>query len=92
MTGCPKLAATIFSSPAQATTSARSFALCASTPWNLMRRTLGQATNMASRCMSSSGLMIRCMVPSRHGVFSFSSTCSDALICMRPSGGDGRVM
>ena len=36
-------------------------------------------TSAASRCMNSSGLLTRDVVPSRHGVFSFSSTCPAAL-------------
>ena len=54
------------------------FALGASTPWNLMRCRRGWGTSAASRYMNSSGLKTRCVVPSRHGVFSFSSTCPAA--------------
>ena len=42
--------------------------------------------------MNSSGLKTRCVVPSRHGVFSFSSTCPAALTCTRSSESAGRVM
>jgi hypothetical protein len=41
------------------------------------------AEEPAPRCMNSSGLMTRCVVPSRHGVLSFSSTCPAALSCTR---------
>ena len=74
------------------TTRDRSLALGASTPWNLMRCRRGRGTSAASRCMNSSGLKTRCVVPSRHGVFSFSSTCPAALTCTRSSESAGRVM
>jgi hypothetical protein len=37
----------------------------------------------ASRCVNSSGDMTRRVLPSRQGVFSFSTTCPAALICTR---------
>ncbi len=67
------------------TTCDRSFALGASTPWNLIRCNRGRDTNAASRCMNSSGLITRCVVPSRQGILSFSSTCPAALSCTRSS-------
>jgi hypothetical protein len=33
--------------------------------------------------MNSNGLITRCVVPSRHGVLSLSSTCPAALSCTR---------
>jgi hypothetical protein len=42
--------------------------------------------------MNSSGLITKCVVPSRHGVLSFSSTCPAALSCTRSSDSAGRVM
>jgi hypothetical protein len=67
------------------TTIARSFAFGASTPWNRMRCSLGRGTSAASRCMNSSVLITRCVVPSRHGVLSLSCTCPAALSCTRAS-------
>ena len=52
----------------------------------------GCHTEAASRCMNSSGDIIRCVVPSRQGVLSFSSTCPAALSCNRSSDSAGRVM
>ena len=46
----------------------------------------------ASRCMNSSGLITRCVVPSRHGVLSLSSTWPAALSCTLSSASAGRVM
>ncbi len=46
----------------------------------------------ASRCMNSSGDITRCVVPSRHGVLSFSTTCPAALVCTRSLANAGRVM
>lgn len=45
--------------------SERGFTLSASTPWKLMRLSLGLGTNAASHCMNSSGDMTICVVPSR---------------------------
>jgi hypothetical protein len=42
--------------------------------------------------MNSSGLITRCVVPSRHGVLSLSSTWPAALSCTRSSDSEGRVM
>ena len=50
------------------TTSERSFAFGASTPWKRIRCSLGRGTSAASRCMNSNGLITRCVVPSRQGV------------------------
>jgi len=61
------------------TTRGRSFAFGASTPWNRMRCSRGRGTSAASRCMNSSWLMTKCVVPSRHGVLSLRSTCPAAL-------------
>jgi len=69
-----------------------SLAFGASTPWNRMRCSRGRGTSAANRCMNSSGLITRCVVPSRHGVLSLSSTCPAALTCMRSSESAGRVM
>jgi hypothetical protein len=91
------------------TTSPRSLAFGASTPWfahrgaahfaqrsyadtKLMRCRRGCGTRAASRCMNSSGLITGCVVPSRHGVFSFSSTCPAALSWILWSDSAGRVM
>jgi hypothetical protein len=52
----------------------------------------GRGTRAASRCMNSSGLITRCVVPSRQGVLSFSTTCPAALVCNRSSARAGRVM
>jgi modulator of FtsH protease len=41
--------------------------------------------------MNSSGLITRCVVPSRHGVLSLSSTWPAALSCTRSSDSEGRV-
>ena len=49
------------------TTRARSFALGASTPWCRIGCSRGRGTSAASRCMNSSGLITRRVVPSRHG-------------------------
>lgn len=43
----------------------------------------------ASRCMNSSGLNTRCVVPTLHGVLSLSSTCPAALSCTRSSDSAG---
>ena len=56
------------------TTIARSLAFGASTPWKRIRCSLGRGISAASRCMNSSGLMTRCVVPSRQAVFSPSTT------------------
>jgi len=42
-----------------------------------------RVTSVAMRCMNSSGDITKCVVPSRQGVFSFSTTCPAALICAR---------
>jgi len=42
--------------------------------------------------MNSSGLMTKCVVPSRHGVLSFNSTCPAVLSCTRSSESASRVM
>ena len=39
----------------------------------------------ARRCMNSSGDITKCVVPSRHGVLSLSTTCPAALVCTRSS-------
>ena len=44
------------------------FALGTKTPWNLIRCRRARGTSAASRCMNSSGLFARCVVPSRQGV------------------------
>ena len=53
----------------------------------------GRGTSAASRCMHSSGDITRCVVPSRQGVLSFSTTCPASLHCTRSSvlrrAGDG---
>ena len=91
------------------TTSARSLALAARTPWfaqrgsahfakrsyadtKRIRCSLGLGTSAASRCMNSSGDITRCVVPSRQGVLSLSTTCSAALVCTRSLAKAGRVM
>ena len=56
------------------TTCARSLALGARTPWKRIRCSLGLGTSAASRCMISSGDITRCVVPSRQGVLSLSTT------------------
>ncbi len=87
-----RLAATYFTCSPCSTTSGLSFAFGANTPWNLIRCNLGRGTNAASRCMNSSGLITRCVVPSRQGVLSVSSTCPAALSCTRSSDSAGRVI
>jgi hypothetical protein len=47
------------------TASARNLAVGARTPWSRMRCSLGLGTSAASRCMTSSGDITRCVVPSR---------------------------
>ena len=47
----------------------------------------GLGTSAASRCMNSSGEMTRCVVPSRQGVLSLSTTCSTTLVCTRSLAG-----
>lgn len=51
------------------TTRARGFASGANTPWYRIRCSHGRGTRAAGRCMNSSGLNTRCVVPSRHDVF-----------------------
>ena len=63
------------------TTSERSLAFGASTPWKRIRCSLGRGTSAASRCRNSSGLITSCVVPSRHGFLSLSSTWPAALSC-----------
>ncbi len=53
------------------------FTRCISATFSLNRSM--DIISAASRCMNSSGLITRCVVPSRHGVLSFSSTCPAAL-------------
>ena len=55
-------------------------------------RSRGRGTSAASRCMNSSGRMTKCVVPPRHRVLSFSTTCPAELICTRLSDSAGRVM
>jgi MFS family permease len=74
------------------TTSARSLALGASTPWKRIRCSRGLGTSAASRCMNSSGDITRWVVPSRQAVLSFNSICPAALVCTRSLGSAGRVM
>jgi len=91
------------------TTSARSLALGARTPWfaqrgsahfakrsyadtKRIRCSLGRGTSAASRCMNSSGDITKCVVPSRQGVLSLSTTCPAALVCTRSLASAGRVM
>ena len=61
------------------TTSARNLAFGARTPWNRMRCSLGLGASAASHCMNSGGDITRCVVPSRQGVFSLSTTWPAAL-------------
>jgi len=58
----------------------------------LIRCSLGLGTIAASRCMNPSGDITRCVVPSRHGVLSLSTTCPAALVCTRSLARAGRVM
>jgi hypothetical protein len=74
------------------TTRARNLALGASTPWYRIRCSRGRGTSAASRCMNSSGLSTRCVVPSRHGVFNSSCTCPAAFTWMRSFDSAGRVI
>ena len=57
-----------------------------------IRCSRGRGTNAASRCMNSRGDIIRCVVPSRQGVLSLSTTCPAALVCTRSLASAGRVM
>ena len=57
-----------------------------------IRCSLGLGTSAASRCLNSSGDITRCVVPSRHGVLSLSTTCPAALVCTRSLASAGRVM
>ena len=90
----------VTSSGPAGTTSARSLALGASTPWFAQRESAhfakrsyahtnrircGRGTSAASRCMNSSGDITMCVVPSRHAVFSLSTTCPALLHCTRSS-------
>ena len=50
-----------------------------------IRCSLGLGTSAASRCMNSSGHITKCVVPSRQGVSSLSTTCPAALVCTRSS-------
>jgi len=61
-------------------------------PVNRIRCSRGRGISAASRCMNSSGGVPLCVVPSRHGVLSLSSTCPAALHCTRSSDRAGRVM
>jgi len=49
-------------------------------------------TGTASRCMNSSGDITKCVAPSRHAVFSLSTTCPAALVCTRSLASAERVM
>jgi hypothetical protein len=46
----------------------------------------------ALECVDSGGDITRCVVPSRHGVFSLSTPCPAALLCARSSDSAKRVM
>lgn len=52
----------------------------------------GRSTMAASHCMNSSGDITSCVVPSRQGVFNFSTTWPTALVCTRSLASAGRVM
>ncbi len=65
------------------TTCALGLTLGTSTPCEWIRCGFGQGTRVASRCMYSNGDITRCVVPSRHGVFSFSTTRPAAMHCTR---------
>ena len=49
-------------------------------------------TVAASQCMNSGGDITKCVVPSRQGVFSLSTTCPAALQCTRSLASAERVM
>ena len=53
---------------------------------------LARGSSAASRCMTVSGDITKCVVPSRHWVWSLSTTCSAALVCTRSFASAGRVM
>jgi len=52
----------------------------------------GRGTSAASHCINFSGLITKCVVPSRHGVLSFYPTYPAALSCTRSSESASRVM
>jgi len=49
-------------------------------------------TNVAIRCLNSSGRITKCVVPSRQRVLSLSTTWPAALVCTRSLASAGRVM
>ena len=58
----------------------------------LIRCGFYRGTSAASRCMNSGGLITRCVVPSRHGVLSLSSTRPAGLSWIRSSDSARQVM
>ena len=61
-------------------------------PMEAVRCSRGRGTGAARRCMNSSGDITMCVVPSRQGVLSLSTTCPAALHCTRSLASAARVM